>query len=281
MDGWTKDFTAEYTITGVYQFGTAKTFNSAPVPATGSDGTSGGGALALSTGWGEHLRFYQNVSLPDGRYALVTSFYNSHTVTAGQSLAGWIPEKGDSVMSILEAFPSNRWVQDTIFFYVTGETTGRIQIGLLSIFGSGSGSTAKLLLDYVKLLDYGVDKSELQALITDAAGLYGTGEGNEAAALKTQIDAATEIDARTDATMKEVLDAMDMLKQPWTTTAWPTAKCSMYPSTSATRASKTTGWTDGSTRGCNRKATLLLPKKQALRMPRSTPAKEATWPIAA
>lgn len=213
VDGWTKDFTAEYTITGVYQFGTAKTFNSAPVPATGSDGTSGGGALALSTGWGEHLRFYQNVSLPDGRYALVTSFYNSHTVTAGQSLTGWIPEEGDSVMSTLEAFPSNRWVQDTIFFYVTGETTGRIQIGLLSIFGSGSGSTAKLLLDYVKLLDYGVDKSELQALITDAAGLYGTGEGNEAAALKTQIDAATEIDARTDATMKEVLDAMDMLKQ--------------------------------------------------------------------
>ena len=121
VDGWTKDFTAEYTITGVYQFGTAKTFNSASVPATGSDGTSGGGALALSTGWGEHLRFYQNVSLPDGRYALVTSFYNSHTVTAGQNLAGWIPEKGDSVMSTLEAFPSNRWVQDTIFVYVDGE----------------------------------------------------------------------------------------------------------------------------------------------------------------
>ena len=49
INGWTRDFTADYTISGVYEFGFGGTFNNGTVPATGYDGEAGGG-LALSTG---------------------------------------------------------------------------------------------------------------------------------------------------------------------------------------------------------------------------------------
>lgn len=54
IPGWTPDLSADYTITGVYEFGFKGKYNGATVPATGYDGESGGG-LALSTGWEQDL----------------------------------------------------------------------------------------------------------------------------------------------------------------------------------------------------------------------------------
>ena len=51
IEGWTAAHTAGYTITGIYQIGTKKTFNGASIPAQNVDGTTDGGVLALSTGW--------------------------------------------------------------------------------------------------------------------------------------------------------------------------------------------------------------------------------------
>ena len=61
--GWLKDIGVDYTVTGIYEYGTAKTFNTnGKVPSKGYDGKSGG-CLALSTGWEESLKFYQEVEL--------------------------------------------------------------------------------------------------------------------------------------------------------------------------------------------------------------------------
>ena len=51
LPGWNKDFSVNYTIAGVYQIGTNKTFNGAKVPDKAFDGTTSGGVLALSTRW--------------------------------------------------------------------------------------------------------------------------------------------------------------------------------------------------------------------------------------
>ena len=47
---WTSELSADYTVSGVYEFGYNGTFNGATVPAAGYNGDAGG-ALALSTVW--------------------------------------------------------------------------------------------------------------------------------------------------------------------------------------------------------------------------------------
>ena len=49
---WTSELSADYTVSGVYEFGYKGTFNGATVPAAGYNGETGG-ALALSTGWSQ------------------------------------------------------------------------------------------------------------------------------------------------------------------------------------------------------------------------------------
>ena len=52
VKGWTNDYDVDYTIVGTYQVGTKKTYNNAAIPAANAEGTTDGGVLALSTGWG-------------------------------------------------------------------------------------------------------------------------------------------------------------------------------------------------------------------------------------
>ena len=137
VDGWTKDISVNYTITGVYQIGTKKTFNGASVPSTGQDGTTDGGVLALSTGWNQSMLFYQTVELPEGKYSLVSAFYNSADNTAGRSRVEWLPNGQSAVTSSIESFPTGVWITDTIRFELTKSTKGRIQVGFHANAGQG------------------------------------------------------------------------------------------------------------------------------------------------
>ena len=219
VKGWTKNFSVNYTITGVYQIGTKKTFNGASVPSTGQDGTSNGGVLAMSTGWNQSMLFYQNVELPAGNYALVTAFYNSAEKTAGRSRVAWLPSGSSIQLSSLTSFPSNQWLTDTIRFEVTAPTKGRIQIGFFANNNLGSAYFAKPCLDYVKLLrdtpinkaDMDTYKLKLQEAIDEANQLYGNGEGNAAEDLKSVIDAATAVMNDDAATVEQVDTAIDAL----------------------------------------------------------------------
>lgn len=212
VKGWTKDISIDYTITGVYQLGTAKTFNGASIPATGADGSTEGGVLALSTGWDQSLKFYQEMPLPAGKYGIATAFYNGCSSTAGSSLVGWIPASGTASMSTLSTFPAYQWVCDTVFFNITETSAeGKIQIGLLAGAGS-SANSAKVSLDYVKLLYYGLDKSMLTEMLTEANTLYGDGTGVESAALKSAIDAAQAVVDNVQATSTEIVTAMENIE---------------------------------------------------------------------
>ena len=229
IEGWTKNISVDYTITGLYAFGTSKTFNSTPIPATNYDGAAQGGCLALSTGWTSTLVFYQQVTLPAGQYSLVSAWYNPSGQTVGKSLVGWVPSSGSSKMSALSSFASGMWVVDTVKFTVSGTSAkGRIQIGYGSTQNSGSGSHAKVVLDFVKLLrdtpvgaaDADLKKQDLKNELAAANGHYGQGQGNGAASLKTAIDQAQGTYDDANASFDSVLAAIALLQQAVDTYLW-------------------------------------------------------------
>ena len=228
IEGWTKNISVDYTITGLYAFGTGKTFNSTPIPAEGYDGTSQGGCLALSTGWTQSLIFYQDVTLPAGEYALVSAWYNPSNQTVGKSLVGWIPSSGTHRMSNISSFEIGKWIVDTIKFTITAETKGKIQIGYGSTQNSGSGSHAKVVLDFVKLLrdtpvgaaDASLKKQDLKNELATANNYYGSGNGSGANTLKTAIDAAQAVYDNDEASFDDVLTAIVALQQAVDTYLW-------------------------------------------------------------
>lgn len=219
VEGWTAAHTANYTIVGIYQIGTKKTYNGASVPATNVDGTTEGGVLALSTGWEQSMILTQSVSLPAGNYKLVSAYYNGDvTKTAGSSLLGWIPTSGTSVKSKVTSFTIGEWVTDTLSFSLTATKTGKVQIGFKGA-ANGSANSAKIAVDYVKLLrdtPYGTQdldayKTKLGTLLTTANSQYGTGTKRGSAALKTAIDQAQGVYDNADVTFEQIDAAYDAL----------------------------------------------------------------------
>lgn len=213
IEGWTAELSADYTITGIYEFGFGGTFNSATVPAQGYDGEAGGG-LALSTGWEQTFVYYQNVTLPKGTYTITVPTYNGKSVIKGTSQLGWVPTTGTAVMSNVTSYPAKAWTVDQITFTLTKTTSGRIQIGYKAATG-GSTNSACLLIDYVRLMgqNMAVSKTTLKTTITNATKAYGEGAGMGAAELKTAIDQAQQVYDDAEATMPQVLEATYVLKQ--------------------------------------------------------------------
>lgn len=140
LPGWNKDFSVNYTIAGVYQIGTNKTFNGAKVPDKAFDGTTLGGVLALSTGWEQALKYYQTVTLPAGNYTMKSAFFNGSDKSSGISLMAWLPDGGTPVKSSLTSFSVDNWTEDVVHFTLTETTTGRIQLGFQAPESRGSAN---------------------------------------------------------------------------------------------------------------------------------------------
>lgn len=143
LPGWNKDFSVNYTIAGVYQIGTNKTFNGAKVPDKAFDGTTSGGVLALSTGWEQALKYYQMVTLPAGNYTMKSAFFNGSDKSSGISLMAWLPDGGTPVKSSLTSFSVDNWTEDVVHFTLTETTTGRIQLGFQAPESRGSANVTE------------------------------------------------------------------------------------------------------------------------------------------
>lgn len=204
---WTRPAIPNYTIGGVYQFGTAKTFNGVALPSTAYDTENvNGGGLALSTGWNQQLTYYKDVSLVPGKYSIVTAIYNCADKTAGKSLVGWIPSSGTSSISKISSFPVGKWITDTVSFEVSSTISGKIQLGL-EAGSNGSANSAKIIVDFIKILrdsplgtaDIDYRKTILLSVISTATFLYADGKGNDASSLSAAI--SSSIDTYNDATI--------------------------------------------------------------------------------
>ncbi len=213
VSGWNKDMDATYTVSGTFEYGSGATFNnSSAIPDNGYLDTSKG-ALALTTGWGTILKYSQSVTLESGKYSLVSAYYNVGTATSGSGLLGWVPQSGDPTVSEVDEFPTGTWITDTVDFFVLDEAEGKIQIGFQSINGTGSANNAKILVDHVQLLYHGIDKTELNNKITEAEAVYDDGSGTGAEEFLTVINDAKSVAENEDASMSDVVDAINALEE--------------------------------------------------------------------
>lgn len=213
VHGWQKDITVDYTVSGVYQFGTSKTFNTyGRVPQSGYSGKNGG-CLALSTGWDQEMKYFQTVTLPHGSYRIQSAFYNGSNTTDGRSLLAWVPEQGSESVSALSGFPLNSWKEDNVSFTLANETTGKIQTGLGAVSG-GSANTAKVVCDYVRLMLVGNDaslisdiRSELSSSIKSAESMVGKGTPASDKALSSEISRAKAVEGSQTASYSDIFKA--------------------------------------------------------------------------
>lgn len=229
--GWNKDIGVDYTVTGIYELGTSKTFNTnGKVPSSGYNGSKGG-CLVLSTGWDESLKYYQNVTLPSGSYKLQAAFYNGSNSASGSSLLGWIPDNSNasSHLSSVSSFNMNSWTLDEVTFSLSSSTEGRVQIGFKGASG-GSANSAKVVVDFVKIFLVGNDntlisnmRSVLSSSLSTANSAYGTGTGNDAANLKQAIDDAQSVNDNASASYADLFKANENIQKQLVLYEWANA----------------------------------------------------------
>ena len=135
---------------GAIGYGSSLTVNSVTPPATNPSGVAEGGALGISAGWGCTVKYTQEVTLPAGVYTLTYKVYNANTAaTQANNYIGFTSSSA-SYYGTTTSFAANTWVEESVNFVLTAETTGNISVGMGAISG-GSGANAKLFVDGVTL----------------------------------------------------------------------------------------------------------------------------------
>lgn len=143
--------------------------NNVVAPAYDPDGNSGNcfGFFAIWTCGGY---YYQDVTLPAGKYTLTFPIYCASGTQANTSYTGFFPTSGTNQTVAINT-TVGEWVNQTVTFTLTEETDGQIRIGYRST-GSGSGANPMLFYDGVKIeFTATVVKDALEATITKATNL--------------------------------------------------------------------------------------------------------------
>ncbi|MCU4163423.1 cadherin-like beta sandwich domain-containing protein [Carboxylicivirga caseinilyticus] len=219
VDGWTGNYNG-WSAGATFEYTTVTTLNGNTVPTADPDGASGTteGGLGVCAAWAGSTYYTQSVTLPAGTYTLKYKVNNFGPVTAGTSLAGFTPDAGTASLSTLSDIAiDGSWVTDEITFVLTAETTGVIQIGILSV-NAGSGGNGRFIFDDVQLFFTAeVDKSNLQSLVDEATTMYSNQEAvpegsTVYADLNTAIVAAQAVLDNTEATLAEVVAEEEALQ---------------------------------------------------------------------
>ena len=208
--------TAEYGFTTA-PVGASSGLNTTTPPTTQKDGvTNTGASLHMSAGWGDKAIISKSVNLAVGKYKLFYDAYNAHTNAAiVTNFCGYTNSTG-SVTGSLLSVPQNTWKTDSVTFTVLqDQEAGTINIGFTTSSGS-SGNGAKLYIDNIKLKYYGVDKTDLKALLDSANVMKNdpkdVGTSTVYADLTSAISNAQTIYEKTAASVVEVVQQENVLK---------------------------------------------------------------------
>lgn len=181
---WTWDGTfsaiASHAATAVYGANSSSTTGTCSTnsPAADMFGETAGGTLQMSSGWGDMVRYTQDVKLPAGEYVFYYEAYNANTATDldanyfGIRNLGVVPSDvtatsgepsakqgtGDIIYANenTKTFASGEWTASAMSLtLVQNEDNAKIAIGLIggkaNPNGKGSGAAAKLWVDNVKV----------------------------------------------------------------------------------------------------------------------------------
>jgi len=223
VNGWTLTASAANTASSAFEYGYPGTINLSGttygfIPTMGYDNATGAGhgSLGISAAWASTITYYQNVTLPAGKYSLEYAAYNSGPAAAAYSKVGWVPTSGTSVLSTKTTFTQAAWSTETVTFTVPTSTTGKIQVGVGSP-NSGSATVGRIFFDYVKLSLLPVDKATLLHLKDSANVMYNNKQTVGAtstvyADLNTAIGVAQVVYDNVGATAEQVLGQEVALK---------------------------------------------------------------------
>ena len=215
VTGWTKVVTkADNSIAsfpnsamggGVLAYGSANQMkgNSVTAPAAGPDASATNG-LGFFAVWGCGGYYYQEVTLPAGKYTITFPIYCISGTQANTTYTGFFPTSGTNRTVAINTTVGS-WVNQTVEFNLTAETAGQIRLGYQSAdksTGNGSGVNPHLVFDGVKI-EYtaAVVKDVLQNAITAATAANNVlADANLAQA----IAAANVVYNRSNATQEQI-----------------------------------------------------------------------------
>lgn len=200
VDGWTSvvegadNTNASYPNSGmgaaVFAYGSTAEMkgNNKTAPATAPDGTVVGQCFGFFGVWSCGGYYYQDVTLPAGKYTLTFPIYNQSGTQANTTYTGFFPTSGTNRTVAINT-TVGEWVNQTVTFTLAEETEGQIRIGYKST-GNGSGANPHIFIDCVKI-EYtaAVVKDVLEAALNSA---------NEANAILTDDDLAAAITTAQD-----------------------------------------------------------------------------------
>lgn len=189
VEGWTGTSTGDtWYYGGALSYAGGVEINGVTL-GTNPSGTTTGGALGLSAGWGCTIRYTQAVTLTPGRYRISYKAYNANT-SAYQcyNYIGFEENGGTTHYGKVNNFPASTWTEESITVELTATTSGSISVGIGAV-GGGSGSNAKLFVDYIKIEAYNASETMMPgsnitpSAWTGSTGSYGDGfsehyEGN-------------------------------------------------------------------------------------------------------
>jgi hypothetical protein len=208
--------TAEYGFTSVPTLANSG-LNTTTPPAKQKDGvTSTGACLHMSAGWGDKAIISKAVNLVAGKYKLFYDAYNAHTNAAIVTNFCGYSNGTTKITGSLKSVPQNTWKTDSVTFTIITESDNdTINIGFTTSSGS-SNNGAKLYIDNVKLLFYGIDKTDLKLLIDSATVMFNhpvdVGTSTIYADLNTAISAAQVIYTNISATAAQIVEQETALK---------------------------------------------------------------------
>ena len=161
VDGWTSVVTAgdnsnaTYPNSGmggaVFAYGSSWQLqgNNKAAPATNPNGEASGNCLGFFAVWGCGGYYYQDVTLPAGKYTITVPMYSQSGTQANTTYTGFFPTSGTN-RTVAVNPTVGQWVTQTVTFTLTAETAGQIRVGYQST-GNGSGANPHIFIDCVKI----------------------------------------------------------------------------------------------------------------------------------
>ena len=160
VDGWTsvilkaasdEGYEGSAIAGAVFAYGSTQELkgNSKTAPATNPAGGTTGNCFGFFSVWGCGGYYYQEVTLPAGKYTITVPMYNQSGTQANTSYTGFFPTSGTN-RTVAVNPTVGQWVNQTVTFTLAAETAGQIRIGYQST-GSGSGANPHLFIDCVKI----------------------------------------------------------------------------------------------------------------------------------
>ena len=169
VTGWVPDATGDAKAGGAFRYGSDLGLAGSTyiVPAVGPDTNTSGGALGLASCWTNAVGYYQNLTLPAGRYLISYKVYNAGTNMTDnyESTFGFVEQNGTTHYDNLK-YPSGVWTNGVIRLLLNSATSGKIHLGYNS-GNVGSASTPKLFVDEVKVESYDDLIASLRYIVGD------------------------------------------------------------------------------------------------------------------